>query len=198
MTFLSIANPVEDELIKEKNSKFLGFVYPVSNETEIHQKLEDIARLHPKATHICYAYRLGASGEVWRANDNGEPTNSAGMPILGQLQSFNVSNVLCAIVRYYGGTKLGVGGLKQAYKMCALQSLQKAETISVRLMNQAEITCPLAKIDAVLQLIGKFEGNQTNMEVGWEAKIQFEMPQEKISAFEENINSVFRLKLTRN
>lgn len=198
MTFLSIANPVEDELIKEKNSKFLGFVYPVSNETEIHQKLKNLERLHPKATHICYAYRLGASGEVWRANDNGEPANTAGMPILGQLQSFNVSNVLCAVVRYFGGTKLGVGGLKQAYKSCAQQSLQKAETISVQLMTQAQIICPLSKIDAVLQLIGKFNGNQTHIEVGWEAKIDFEIPQDTFSAFEENINSAFKLKLTRN
>lgn len=196
-SYFSISNAVEEELFKTQKSKFIGFAYPVSNELEIKEKLNALSKKHPKATHICYAYRLGISGEIWRTDDNGEPNNTAGMPILGQLQSFNLNGVLCAVVRYFGETKLGVGGLKSAYKTCAQHTLQKAEIIEITLMTQAKIICPLSKINGVHQLVLKKKGEILNKEVDWEAKIDFEIPSDDISSFEEEVETQFRLKVNR-
>ena len=128
-SFDTIKSPVENILLKEKGSKFIGFVFPVANEKEIKAALAKVKDEHPKATHHCYAFRLGINGENYRANDDGEPNNSAGMPIYGQIQSFEVTNVLDVVVRYFGGVKLGVGGLITAYKTTAQMALENAEII---------------------------------------------------------------------
>lgn len=126
--FFTIQAPTEG-LYKEKGSKFIAYTYPVRNEEDIKQHLEEVKKLHPKARHVCYAWRLGASGDIYKAVDAGEPSNTAGAPILGQLKSHEVTNALAVVVRYFGGTKLGVGGLIQAYKEAAHDALQKAERV---------------------------------------------------------------------
>ena len=115
--FRTIKSPVEDILLKEKGSKFLGFAYPVNDEKELKKSLDALKAEHPKATHHCYAYRLGLNGENYRANDDGEPSGSAGLPIYNQLLANELTNILLVVVRYYGGTKLGVSGLVKAYKL---------------------------------------------------------------------------------
>jgi len=106
-------------LFKEKGSRFIGIVVACHTEEDVKRQLEKWHLEHPQAAHICYAYRLGLKGERYRANDDGEPSNSAGQPILGQLIAAGLTNVLCGVVRYYGGTKLGVGGLIHAYREAA-------------------------------------------------------------------------------
>lgn len=120
---------------KEKGSKFIGMAACCKNEMDVKLKLEEWHDQHPQATHICYAYRLGVNGEKYRANDDGEPSNSAGAPILGQILSAELTNVLVGVVRYYGGTKLGVGGLIQAYKLAAKEVLDTAERIEYQLCD---------------------------------------------------------------
>ena len=108
---------------KEKGSKFIAYCIPFKVEESLKTELNNIKKIHPQARHICYAYKIGVTKVKTRANDDGEPNNSAGTPILGQINSFNITNVLIAVVRYFGGTKLGVGGLVTAYKTAAKEAI---------------------------------------------------------------------------
>ena len=128
-TYKTIAFPSEPFLLKEKSSKFFGYAFPVETEEEIKEILENLRKQNNGAGHFCYAYQIGVEKISYRANDDGEPNNSAGMPIYGQIQSFEVTNVLVVAVRYFGGTKLGVGGLISAYKTVAQMSLEQAEIV---------------------------------------------------------------------
>ena len=116
-------------IFKDRNSKFLGFAFPVNNEEQVKQHLEDLKKEHYAARHWCYAYQIGIENIHYRANDDGEPNNSAGMPIYGQIQSFEVTNILIIVVRYYGGVKLGVGGLINAYRTGAQLALEASKII---------------------------------------------------------------------
>ena len=114
---------------KEKGSKFLGYVYPCSNVDEVKAHLERLKKENHGCVHVCYAYCLGSKKEDFRYSDDGEPSNSAGAPIYGQIKSFDITNVLIAVVRYYGGTNLGVGGLINAYRTAAKGALENATII---------------------------------------------------------------------
>ena len=128
-TYRTIALPSVPFLLKEKNSKFFGYAFPIENEEEVKVIIEELRKQNNGAGHFCYAYQIGVDKITYRANDDGEPNNSAGMPIYGQIQSFDVTNILIVVIRYYGGTKLGVGGLINAYKTVAQMSLEQAEII---------------------------------------------------------------------
>ncbi len=137
-TYNTIASPSPEILYKEKNSKFFGYAFPVIKEEEIKTHLEQLKKQHHGAVHFCYAYQLGTETFIFRANDDGEPSNSAGMPIYGQIQSFGVTNILIVVVRFFGGVKLGVGGLISAYRtaaqMALLESVIIEKTIDVHLL----------------------------------------------------------------
>ena len=114
---------ISEDSFKEKGSKFIAYCIPFIEEESLKTELNNIKKIHPQARHICYAYKIGVTKVKTRANDDGEPNNSAGTPILGQINSFNITNVLIAVVRYFGGTKLGVGGLVTAYKTAAKEAI---------------------------------------------------------------------------
>ena len=126
-SYKTIIKPSEETLFKDRNSKFFGYAFPVLTEDEIKFFLEEVKKKHHSARHFCYAWQLGTEEIRYRANDDGEPNNSAGMPIYGQIQSFEVTNILIVSVRYFGGTKLGVGGLINAYKTSAQITLEASE-----------------------------------------------------------------------
>ena len=128
-TYKTLAAPSEETLFKEKNSKFFGYAYPISSEDEVKGIIENLKKQHHSARHWCYAFQLGTDKIYYRANDDGEPNNSAGMPIYGQIQSFGVTNVLVVSVRYFGGVKLGVGGLISAYKTSAQMTLEASKIV---------------------------------------------------------------------
>jgi len=128
-TYKTLAGPSEETLFKEKNSKFFGYAFPVSTEEEVKSILEEIKKQHNSARHWCYAFQIGTDKIYYRANDDGEPNNTAGMPIYGQIQSFGVTNVLVVSVRYFGGVKLGVGGLISAYRTSAQMALEASAII---------------------------------------------------------------------
>lgn len=128
-TYKTLSSPSPEILFKEKNSKFFGYAFPVSGEEEIKLHLERLRKQHLGAGHFCYAFQLGTETFQFRANDDGEPSNSAGMPIYGQIQSFGITNVLIVVVRFFGGVKLGVGGLISAYRTAAQMALEESEII---------------------------------------------------------------------
>ena len=124
--YKTITKPSKETLFKDKNSKFYGYAFPVNTEEAIKSSLEFLRKKHYSARHFCYAWRLGVESVQYRANDDGEPSNSAGMPIYGQIQSFELTNILVVSVRYFGGTKLGVGGLINAYRSSAKLALESS------------------------------------------------------------------------
>jgi len=155
--FQTIKNPVEDILLKEKGSKFIGFAYPVHSETDVKEQLNYLYESHPKATHHCYAYRLGINGENYRANDDGEPSGSAGLPIYNQLLAHQITNVMVVVIRYYGGTKLGVGGLVKTYKESAKSTLEQAEIITKELESEIDIKFKFSQQNQIFTLLNKYD-----------------------------------------
>ncbi len=153
-TFLSLKSPAEG-IYKEKGSKFLAFAYPVETEEAVKELLDQLKKKYADATHHCYAYMLGAKGEKWRANDDGEPSHSAGTPILNQIKSKGLSDVLIVVVRYYGGTKLGVSGLINAYKTAAALALEEAEWEEKQVSRVFEITYNYAETSQVMSLVNR-------------------------------------------
>jgi uncharacterized YigZ family protein len=133
--FKTIKKPSDETLFKEKSSKFFGYAFPISTENDVKIILDNLKKKHHTAKHFCYAYQLGFPEIRFRVSDDGEPSNSAGMPIYGQILAFNVTNVLVVSVRYFGGTKLGVGGLMSAYKTSAQLALDSSEII-VKTINE--------------------------------------------------------------
>lgn len=128
-SYKTILKPSEETLFKDRNSKFFGYAFPVLHEDDVKDCLDNLKKKHHTARHFCYAYQIGIEDIKYRANDDGEPKNSAGMPMYGQIQSFEVTNILVVSVRYFGGTKLGVGGLIHAYKNSAQITLEASEIL---------------------------------------------------------------------
>ncbi len=152
-TYKTLSQPSQETLFKEKNSKFYGYAYPVSHEEEIKEIIEILKKQHHSARHWCYAYQLGTDNISYRANDDGEPNNSAGMPIYGQIQSFEVTNVLVVVVRYFGGVKLGVGGLISAYKTSAQMALEASEIITKTINVHFLLSFDYKNMNKVMRII---------------------------------------------
>ena len=169
--YKTIQNPVENILLKEKGSKFIGFAFPINNETELKTALEKIRTEHPKATHHCYAFRMGLKGENYRANDDGEPSGSAGLPIYNQLLAHEITNVLVISVRYYGGTKLGVSGLVKAYKESAKMTLEDAEIITKELETEIIIQFNFDQQNLIFTLLSKFDAKILSFEASEKCEI---------------------------
>lgn len=151
-TYMSIAAPSEG-IYKEKGSKFLAFAYPVMSEEEIKAHLERIRKEYYDARHHCYAYRLGLEGNVWRMNDDGEPSSTAGRPIFGQIQSAGLSDILIVVVRYFGGIKLGVPGLINAYRSAAADAISNGRTIEKVAAEAFSVTFDYAAMDKVMRTL---------------------------------------------
>ncbi len=151
--YKTIVTPSEEVLFKEKGSKFFAYAFPVQSEEEVKERLEDVKKQHHTARHFCYAWQLGVKYQSHRVQDDGEPSNSAGLPIYGQLQAFDLTQVLVVVVRYFGGTKLGVGGLIQAYKTAAKMALEVA-TIEERFISvYFKLTCDYEMMSVVLRML---------------------------------------------
>ena len=146
---------ISEGFYKEKGSKFLAFAVPVQSEAEVKAFIAQKRKEHHLAVHVCSAFRLGADKKIYRASDDGEPSNSAGPPILGQIQAFDLTNILIAVVRYYGGTNLGVGGLITAYRTAAKDALEVAQIIEKEEEIQFSVQFPYEKLYLVMDLLKK-------------------------------------------
>jgi len=127
-SYKTIRNSAEG-LVKEKGSKFFSYAFPITTEFEAAERLAEVRKLHPKARHFCYAWKLGTSNQLYRSNDDGEPSGTAGRPILGQIEKLQLTDIIVIVVRYFGGTLLGTGGLIQAYRGAAAVALEVSEVI---------------------------------------------------------------------
>lgn len=152
-TYKTIAFASDEILFKEKNSKFFGYAFPIQTESAIKPILDSLRKQHPNAGHYCYGYQIGTNTIVYRANDDGEPSNTAGMPIYGQIQSFEVTNILIVVVRIFGGIKLGVGGLITAYKTAAQLALESSEIIEKTIDTHYLISFDYKNINKVMRVI---------------------------------------------
>jgi uncharacterized YigZ family protein len=156
-SFKTIAEPARD-LFKEKASKFHALAYPVATEEEVKEILSKVKKEFFDSSHICYAYVLKPDKSLFRVNDAGEPSNTAGKPILGQITAFDLTNVLVIVVRYFGGTKLGVGGLIQAYKTAAHMVLTKVMIIEREIMYNWEVECTYENLSHILKTVKTLKG----------------------------------------
>ncbi|MFY8009417.1 MAG: IMPACT family protein [Flavobacterium sp.] len=159
-TYQTLAAPAPEILYKEKNSKFYGYAFPVTSEEEIKIHLEQLRKQHHGAVHFCYAFQLGTDTIYYRANDDGEPSNSAGMPIYGQIQSFGLTNVAVVVVRFFGGVKLGVGGLISAYRTAAQMVLQEAEIVEKTIDIYYKVAFDYKNMNKVMRII-----KENNLEI---------------------------------
>lgn len=151
--YKTIEKPSIETLFKEKGSKFFGYAFPISSEEDVKIILENLKNQHHTARHFCYAYQLGILEKRVRVNDDGEPSNSAGMPIYGQIQAFELTNILVVSVRYFGGTKLGVGGLMSAYKVSAQQALEASKIIEKTIDEYFQVSFNYDLMNKVLRII---------------------------------------------
>lgn len=160
-TYLSIASRAEG-LFKDNGSRFIALAYPVQTEQEVKEIVSALRKEYHDARHHCYAYRLGYNGSVWRASDDGEPSGSAGRPILGQIDSLQLSDVLVVVVRYFGGIKLGIPGLIRAYKNSTADALESANIIERIAGHWYKLEFPYASLPAVMKVLKDMDLQQRN------------------------------------
>jgi uncharacterized YigZ family protein len=174
-TYKTLATQSEG-LYKEKGSKFIAYAVQCYTENEAKELLTNWKKEHHQARHLCYAYRFGVEKFTTRTNDDGEPSNSAGTPILGQIQSFELSNTLIGVVRYFGGTKLGVGGLVTAYKSAAKEAIENGIIIEKELRTLLTINFPYEKMPTIMSIIKTHQITILNQDFQLHCNIQIEFP----------------------
>lgn len=158
--YKTITNQAES-LFKEKASKFIGLAFPVADETQAKKILDETRKKYFDSRHVCYAYVLGPEKSFYKLSDAGEPANTAGKPILGQIRAFDLTNVLVIVVRYFGGTKLGVGGLIQAYKQSAFDTLQKTTMVEQEVKKTYNLLYTYENMSKVMKEVKKHQADIT-------------------------------------
>lgn len=196
-TYRTITKASEEVLFKDKNSKFFGYAFPVKNEEEIKEHLEDLRKKHHAARHWCYAWQLGKEEYRYRANDDGEPSNSAGMPIYGQIQSFDVTNILIVVVRYFGGVKLGVGGLINAYKTAAQMALEASKIVTRTVDLTFEISFDYPEMNKVMRVIKENNLNVVDQILELDCKIIIKVRKKEADRIYEKFDATYKVKITQ-
>lgn len=196
-TYNTIASPSPEILYKEKNSKFFGYAFPVINEEEIKTHLEQLKKQHHGAVHFCYAYQLGTETFIFRANDDGEPSNSAGMPIYGQIQSFGVTNILIVVVRFFGGVKLGVGGLISAYRTAAQMALEEAEIIEKTIDVHLLLSFDYKNMNKVMRVIKEKNLDIINQKMNESCQIEIATRKKNAENTIDIFNNLFEINIQK-
>ena len=194
--YKTIDFPSEEILLKEKNSKFFGYAFPVTSEEDVKENLERLRKEHFSARHWCYAYQIGTEKIQYRANDDGEPNNSAGMPIYGQIQSFEVTNVLVVVVRYFGGVKLGVGGLISAYKTAAQMALENATIVEKTINKHFIISFGYAHMNKVMRIIKEKNLQIVSQKMEMDCEIEISIRKKNVQNLLDTFESLYEIKLT--
>lgn len=195
-SYQTIAKPVEEITFKEKGSKFICCAFPVQDDEEIKGILAGLWEKYPDATHICYAFRLGIDGEKYRANDDGEPSGSAGLPIYNQIVSKEITNVLVASVRYYGGTKLGVSGLVKAYKLSAQMVLDEAEIVEKHLTEKIQFEFAYEDQGSVMRNIDKFNAEVLKTEFTDKCIVSVRIRKDNSENFLSSFEPLYNVKIS--
>ena len=194
-TYKTITKPSAEVLFKDKNSKFFGYAFPVTSEEEIKELLEEVKKKHHSARHWCYAWQLGKSDFHYRANDDGEPSNSAGMPIYGQIQSFEVTNILIVVVRYFGGVKLGVGGLINAYKTTAQMALEESNIVTRTIDLKFEISFDYPEMNKVMRVIKENNLNVVDQILELDCKIIISVRKSESERIYEKFDATYKVTI---
>ena len=194
-TYKTITKPSNEVLFKDKNSKFFGYAFPVINENDIKNRIESLKKQHHSARHWCYAYQLGTEKLIYRANDDGEPSNSAGQPIYGQIQSFGLTNILIVIVRYFGGVKLGVGGLINAYKTAAKLALEQSNIIEKTINKDYLITFDYKNMNKVMRIIKERQIKIVNQKLELDCQIHISVRKKDAQSIFEIFDHLYEVKI---
>lgn len=184
-TYHTIGQPAE-ALFKDKGSKFQAFAYPVKTEAEVKDCLQSLRKAHPKANHHCYAYRLGAGKLNARSNDDGEPSGTAGKPILNQIQSQDLTDILIVVVRYFGGTLLGVSGLINAYKTAAAEAIKTAIIIEKQVMCRYRATFLFEHTSEIMKILKTLDAKITSQGYDDQGFIEFSLRRNYSAGIEDS------------
>ncbi|WP_339845345.1 YigZ family protein [Dokdonia sp. Asnod3-C12] len=196
-TYNTILSPSEETLFKDRNSKFFGYAFPVTTEEEVKEHIDALKKQHYQARHWCYAYVLGKEYEQYRANDDGEPSNSAGAPIYGQLQSFDVTNVLVVVVRYFGGTKLGVGGLINAYRTGAQLALENARIVKKTIDIPFSVQFEYPLLNKAMRLINDYKVTIIEQKMEMDCVFHLAIRRKESEKVIEAFNEVYGINLLK-
>lgn len=194
-SYKTIESPSNEVLFKDRNSKFFAYAFPISNEDDVKDHIESLKKKHHSARHWCYAYQLGTEIIKYRANDDGEPNNSAGQPIYGQIQSFELTNVLIVVVRYFGGTKLGVGGLINAYKTAARMALEVSTIITKTINKKFVLTFDYKDMNKVMRIIKEKQLQILKQESDVQCSLEISVRKSSALQIFDHFNTTYGIKI---
>ena len=195
--YKTITTPSIETVFKDRNSKFYGYAFPVNEETSIKDFLEFLRKKHHTARHFCYAWQLGTESVRFRANDDGEPSNSAGMPIYGQIQSFEVTNILVVSVRYFGGTKLGVGGLINAYRASARLTLESSAIEEKTIDESFQLNFQYYLMSKVLRILKENSITITRQKLEMDCEIIIAVRKSHIQKIVKIFETLYRVEIKK-
>lgn len=192
-TYFTIKEKAEG-LYKEKGSKFLAFAYPVESEEQVKEIQESLRKEYYDARHHCFAWVLGMDDQSWRANDDGEPAHSAGDPILGQIRSKELTNILVIVIRYFGGTKLGVGGLINAYKTATEAALKKASRIAIYETSLITMNFSYDMMSVVERIISEFDIEVLERDFQMSCRIKGSIKRDSLDGFKQKTSDLYAIE----
>jgi uncharacterized YigZ family protein len=193
-SYLTVKQPAQG-LFKDKGSKFIGYIFPIQSAEDVKGILAELKAEHPKARHICWALRLSTDRSVFRVNDDGEPSGTAGKPILNTLLSANLTQVCIAVVRYFGGTLLGVPGLIHAYKEASLAAIKEAEIIEKTLKDRYQIHVPYTQLNKVMKILKEENITIIAQELDTECSLIIEIRQQFVLKIITLLENIYNLRL---
>jgi len=184
-----------ESLFKDKGSKHFGYAYPVRTEDQIKVHLDKLRKENHGANHVCYAFRLGVEKNIYRYSDDGEPNNSAGKPIMGQIESYDLTNVLVAVVRYFGGTKLGVGGLINAYRTTAKMALEEADVVEEQVKVFYLISFTYSAMNDIMRIIKDANSKIVRQQFDLDCELEVSIPKANIDEMVQRIELLKEVKI---
>lgn len=197
MTFNTIDKPSLAEF-KDRGSKFIAYAFHISSAEDFKQRLNDIKKEHPKASHHCFAYRLGTDGSNFRVSDDGEPSGSAGRPILGQIDSKQLTNTLVIVVRYFGGTLLGVPGLINAYKSATALALQLTPVVPRPVTTRYTLTFDYTLMNDVMAVVKACQGAIVVNEAQLFCKLVVDVPVSRLDELTFRLDNLYRVEYSKD
>lgn len=195
MDFYKTISRAENAEFKDRGSRFLAYAFPVATPELFKERLQELKKEHAKANHHCFAYRIGTDGNQYRVSDDGEPSGTAGRPILGQIDSRGLTNTGIVVVRYFGGTLLGVPGLINAYKMSAMLALQVAPVVEMAIEVPYAITCTYHEMNEVLRIVKMCGGSILQNEQSLFCRFTVGLPKNRAAEAVQMLAKIYQVEI---